>query len=138
MGLTFARTGEVAIAVEAAVFDAKAARRRIIAKLYDRAEYLVGEMDKTREGKGTFRTLRKVGMGEESTADLTHVPPIDERNLSTAINTYLTRAEALEKIDQDGGLIEAKGMVGSMLAAIRESVAGVDRMNPTAPKESAK
>lgn len=135
-GLDFSRRG-LENAIAATVFDAKATRRRIIEKLYARSEYLIEQMDATKNG-GTFTTLRKVGMGEESTAHLHHVPPADEKNIANSIVAYLARAEALEKLDADGGMTEAKGMVGHILAAIVESVSGVPRMNVTAPPAESK
>jgi hypothetical protein len=47
----------------------------------------------------------------------------------------LTRAyTALVKLEpDDGGLSEARGMVGSILGAIRDSVQGLSRMNESNP-----
>lgn len=128
LGLSFDRTPMVA-AIAASQLDRRKVRGEIIDALYRRAQDRIAAMDAaSTEG---FMTLVPVGGGEQRTQTLKHVPTSDERNLANAISSYLGRAEALEKIDMDGGLTEARGMVGQILNAIRVSVEGMPRMNET-------
>jgi len=129
LGLLFDRE-QMAPAIAAAQFDAKATRIRIQEKLLARAEYLADRVASA-DTEG-FVTLVPIGGGAQGTQTLRFVPPNDERALGNAMSSYLNQAVALAKLDADDGLSEARGIIGAIMGAIRESVVDVPRMNPTA------
>lgn len=127
LGLTYDRE-QTAIAVEAFVLDRKLVRAKLIDDLYERSQYLLGSLNATRTG-GKYRTLVPVGGGAQISMDLNHVPAPDERNIANSISSYLAKAEALEKIDNDGGLTESKSLLGGIAQAIKDSVKDQPRIN---------
>jgi prefoldin subunit 5 len=128
LGLDFERES-TAKAVEAFVLDRKLTRAQIIDSLYERSQYLLTQLNATRTDGGKYRTLVPVGGGSQASMDLNHVPASDERNIANSISSYLAKAEALEKIDSDGGLNEAKSLLGGIAQAIQDSVQGKPRLN---------
>jgi hypothetical protein len=129
LGLNFDRE-TTAKAVEAFVLDRKLTRAQIIDSLYERSQFLIQQLNAPRTDGGRYRTLIPVGGGAQASMDLNHIPPADERNIANSISSYLAKAEALEKIDSDGGLTEAKSLLGGIAQAIQDSVKDQPRLNP--------
>lgn len=127
LGLNFDRE-LTAQAVEAFIIDRKIVRAKLIDDLYERSQYLLGTLNAPRNG-GKYRTLVPVGGGAQTSMDLNHVPAPDERNIANSISSYLAKAEALEKIDNDGGLTESKSLLGGIAQAIKDSVKDQPRIN---------
>ena len=130
LGLSYDRT-QMEKAIQASQIDRKAARNKIIEDLYRRAQYNLDRLNQPQ-----FETLVKSGPGEETPMPLEFVPSMDERNIIQAVATSLTSAARLEEIDNDGGLIEARGLLGTILGAIQQSVDGLPTINPSNPKDT--
>lgn len=131
LNLSFDRTPMVA-AIEASQQDRKVRRAAVIDRLYFIVEKESERLAVVHEGK-TYRTLVPVGAGEQRPKDLDFIPAGDLRSASNALSGLLGRIEALEKIDADGGMAEAKGLVGSILGALRAAAgqSGWERINPS-------
>lgn len=129
LGLTYDRT-QMEKAIQASQIDRKATRNRIIEDLYRRAQYNLDRLNATQ-----FETLVKSGPGEETPMPLDFVPSVDERNLIQSVASALTSAARLEEVDNDGGLVEARGLLGTILGAIQHSVDGLPTINPTSDKD---
>ena len=127
LGLDFDREG-TAKATEAYVIDRRHTRAQIIDQLYERTQHLLNQLNAPRTG-GHYRTLVPIAPGRQDSINLDHVPSTDERNIANSISSYLAKAEALEKIDNDGGMIEAKSLLGNIAQAIKDSVQGQPRLN---------
>lgn len=129
LGLSYDRT-QMEKAIRASQLDRKAARGKIIEDLYRRAQHNLDRLNSQQ-----FETLVKSGPGEETPTALDFVPSVDERNIILAVSTSLTSATRLEDIDSDGGLVEARGLLGTILGAIQHSVQGLPTINPTGEPE---
>lgn len=125
LGLSFDRS-QMEQAIQASIFDRRAARAKIIEGLYQRAQFNLDRLN-----ADEFQTLVKSGPGEESEDVLDFVPTMDEKNLTSALGIALTSAAKLEAIDDDGGMTEAKGLLGTIIGAINIVAEGQPRMNPT-------
>lgn len=123
---------QMAAAIEANAIDAKARWSTLRDRLLTRAEKLLDKVEAPEDG-GTFRTLVPVGQGAQVPQNLDFVPTPDERNISNAMASYMNQASSIEKMLNDGGMAEARGMVNSILSAIQARVSGVERMNPSTP-----
>lgn len=121
LGLTYDRE-HMRPAIEAAQMDRKATRAGIIEDLYRVARR---QTDRLLDETG-FDTLINIGMGEQGPRRLDFIPAADARALAGSIGTLLARAEALEKIDADGGAGEVRGIVGGLLDAIAARAADIN------------
>lgn len=120
LGMSFAeRTGPLEAALQVNLMDRKTRRARIIDRLYNRAEKIADRLDDERG----FEVLINVGMGEQLPKRLDFVPGPEERALTGSIASLLAAAERLEKIDADGGAVEMRGLVGTLMLNL-EAVAG--------------
>lgn len=109
-GLTFEREATKA-ATAAAVADAKARRAAL-------GLAMLGDLEDARENLGGAETARDF---------LARAQGFD------AITRAYVNLQRLEP--DDGGLNQARGMVGMLLGAIASSVDGVARLNSTEPRE---
>lgn len=107
-GLSFDRN-QTAAAVAAAETDSRARRKLIQHRLYKRVEFLQGRLEGDQ-----FMTLVPSGGGAQETRTLGYVPPMDERNISSAITNYLSKAHELERMDDDGGVAAGESLLGAL------------------------
>lgn len=111
LGLSHAeRAVQMEAAIQTSVMDRKARRAAIIDRLYRRAEAISDRL----EAEG-YEMLVNIGMGEQAPKRLDFVPGPEERALTGSIASLLAAAERLEKIDQDGGAAEVRGLVGTLM-----------------------
>lgn len=123
LGLSFDRSTVIA-ATEARKADNAARRAALVSRCYQRAEQIL-----TRLEADSFRTLVKGEYGRESPDDLDFVPPQEEKALAQALGTHLANAARLEQVDGDGGLDQAKSVIGSLadgLAAVAAALPPAD------------
>lgn len=113
MGLTWDRSATAA-ATRAKVADAKARRATIKLRLLSRVEHLLDRLEAEK-----FTTLVPDGPGSQGTRTLTFVPPDDEKALATSMSSYLASYDRLEKLDGDGGVADAVGMLDKIADAIK-------------------
>ncbi len=106
LGLSFSRTSTVA-ATEAAVLDAKSRRAAL-------GLAMLGDLEEARKRIGESQSAREF----QSAA----------QGMDALMRSYVN---LLRTEPDDGGLGEARGMVGFILAAVKGSVDGVPRMNAT-------
>jgi hypothetical protein len=105
-GLSFSRTSTAA-ATEATVLDAKSRRAAL-------GLALLGDLEEARKRIGESQSAREF----QSAA----------QGMDALMRSYVN---LLRTEPDDGGLGEARGMVGIILAAVQGSVDGVPRLNPT-------
>jgi hypothetical protein len=111
LGLSFDRA-KTAAATHARQVDNRARRTEIVARLYDRAEQILGRLEAERY---TFTATTVNGI-ESKTLD--HVPAPDEKALASAMSTHLGAAARLEQVDADKGSEGAKSMLGGLAVAL--------------------
>jgi hypothetical protein len=111
LGLSFDRTATAA-ATHARQVDNRARRTEIVARLYDRAEQLLGRLEADRY---TFTATTVHGI---ETKTLDHVPAPDEKALASAMSAHLAAAARLEQVDADKGAEGAKSMLGGLAVAL--------------------
>lgn len=135
LGLSYDRSMMVA-AIEATKADHKVRRRNLAQQwltiLEQQTERLI-DVDSSKP----FETVQKQMGGIDVDAAVSFIPPSDLRLMSQALSSLSTALANLEKLDQDGGLGEARGLVGSLLGLLRVSVEGEERLNPTGEVASA-
>jgi hypothetical protein len=119
LGLSFDRTATAA-ATHARQVDNRARRTEIVARLYDRAEQILGRLEAEQY---TFTATTVNGI-ESKTLD--HVPAPDEKALASAMSSHLGAAARLEQVDADKGAEGAKSMLSGLAVAlgIRATVDG--------------
>ncbi|WP_130012150.1 helix-turn-helix domain-containing protein [Serinicoccus sediminis] len=119
-GLTWDRD-QVAAATQAKTRDAKARRADIKLRLLTRVEANLDRLD-----ADTFHTLVPSGPGIHDPRQLSFVPPDDEKHLATSITSYLGAYDRLEKLDGDGGVADAVGMLDKIADAIKGAAQALD------------
>lgn len=110
-GLKWERT-RTAAAAQAVHIDNKARRVALVARLYTRAETVLGRLETS-----PFQTLVKVAGGAEVTGALPFVPTRDERDLADVVSRHLVSANRLEQVDSGGA-----EHVRSLLAGMAEQL----------------
>jgi hypothetical protein len=111
LGLSFDRTATAA-ATHARQLDNRARRTEIVARLYDRAEEILGRLEAERY---TFTATTVNGIESKV---LDHVPAPDEKALASAMASHLGAASRLEQVDADKGAEGAKSMLGGLAVAL--------------------
>ena len=111
LGLSFDRSATAA-ATHARQVDNRARRAAIVARLYFRAEHVLGRLEADRY---TFTATTVHGI---ETKVLDHVPAPDEKALASAMSTHLGAAARLEQVDADKGTDGVKSMLGGLAVAL--------------------
>ncbi|MEU9714983.1 helix-turn-helix domain-containing protein [Streptomyces sp. NPDC047976] len=119
LGLTFDRTA-AAVATEARMVDIRARRTDIMERLQAQAEKILARL------KRQEHRVREVSFGKVVTYEVEELPAQDVRNLMVAVSIATTQAAKLEALASDGGVNDAKSMLGQLAAGLTAAYQAMD------------
>lgn len=128
MGLSFDRT-QMEAAIKASQIDRRALRAEATALMWEEIRETSYHLQKVRLGQEAHKTLLN-DRGSQLEAELNFIPPSDLRFITQSLLQLSTAASNMEKLDADGGLEQARGMLGRLFEAIAASVEGLEPLNP--------
>ncbi|MBT2449469.1 helix-turn-helix domain-containing protein [Streptomyces sp. ISL-43] len=111
LGLTFDRT-KTAIATQARVIDGRTRRIALTERLYAQSEKILARLERDEHH------IVEVSIGKVVRYTAADLPSADVRNLLNASALAMNQAVKLESIDSNGGIDDAKSMLGQLAAGL--------------------
>jgi hypothetical protein len=125
LGLIFNKA-KMLPALEHNAADIKQLRESNIRTMHELAKSIMDEITDVRAGQRRFRTtIKGMGGADVTEIELQYIPPQDMRNLLTSVAATISSVTALEKANNDGGLSEAKSIVGGIRRIVIETNPGI-------------
>lgn len=124
--LTFDRTA-TAVATQAAALDARARRAALIQRYYAQAEKILDRLERDEHN------LVEVSLGKVVRYKAADLPSADVRNLIQSSSAAANQAAKLEALDNNGGVDDAKSMLGQLAAGLTAAYNAMNEGDGDAP-----